>query len=96
MFIPGSNICIKPKFVKRVMRTYKVNSITPDGHYNLTELDYKTLKPIVDEDNNENTIIADKTYIDKQYQPLMEGGRRRRTKKTKKSKKGKKKTKRRY
>jgi hypothetical protein len=96
MFIPGSNICIKPQFVKRVMRTYKVNSITPDGHYNLTELDYKTLKPVVDDDNNENTIIADKTYIDEQYQPLMEGGRRRRTKKTKKSKKGKKKTKRRY
>jgi hypothetical protein len=96
MFRPGSNIYIKPQFVKRVTRTYKVNSITPDGHYNLTELDYKTLKPIVDEDNNENTIIADKTYIDEQYQPLMEGGRRRRTKKTKKSKKGKKKTKRRY
>jgi hypothetical protein len=96
MFIPDSNICIKPQFVKRVMRTYKVNSITPDGHYNLTELDYKTLKPVVDDDNNENTIIADKTYIDEQYQPLMEGGRRRRTKKTKKSKKGKKKTKRRY
>ena len=95
MFRPGSNIYIKPQFVKRVTRTYKVNSITPDGHYNLTELDYKTLKPIVDEDNNENTIIADKTYIDEQYQPLMEGGRRRRTKKTKKSKKGKKKTKRR-
>jgi hypothetical protein len=96
MFSPGSNICIKPQFVKRVMRTYKVNSITPDGHYNLTELDYKTLKPVVDDDNNENTIIADKTYIDEQYQQLMEGGRRRRTKKTKKSKKGKKKTKRRY
>ena len=96
MFSPGSNICIKPQFVKRVRRTYKVNSITPDGHYNLTELDYKTLKPVVDDDNNENTIIADKTYIDKQYQPLMEGGRRRRTKKTKKSTKGKKKTKRRY
>ena len=96
MFRPGSNIYIKPQFVKRVTRTYKVNSITPDGHYNLTELDYKTLKPVVDDDNNENTIIADKTYIDEQYQPLMEGGRRRRTKKTKKSKKGKKKTKRRY
>ena len=95
MFIPGSNICIKPKFVKRVMRTYKVNSITPDGHYNLTELDYKTLKPIVDEDNNENTIIAVKTYIDEKFQQLMEGGRKR-TKKTKKNKKGKKKTKRRY
>jgi hypothetical protein len=96
MFRPGSNIYIKPQFVKRVTRTYKVNSITPDGHYNLTELDYKTLKPVVDDDNNENTIIADKTYIDEQYQPLREGGRRRRTKKTKKSKKGKKKTKRRY
>ncbi len=59
------------------------------------ELDYKTLKPIVDEDNNENTIIADKTYIDEKFQPLMEGGRRR-TKKTKKSKRGKRKTKRRY
>ena len=96
MFSPGSNIYIKPQFVKRYIKTYKVNSITPDGHYNLTELDYKTLKPVVDEHNNENTIIADKTYIDKQYQPLMEGGRRRKTKKTKKSKKGKKKTKRRY
>jgi hypothetical protein len=95
MFSPGSNIYITPQFVKRVTRTYKVNSITPDGHYNLTELDYKTLKPIVDEDNNENTIIADKTYIDEKFQPLMEGGRRR-TKKTKKYKKGKKKTKRRY
>jgi hypothetical protein len=96
MFSPGSNINIKPQFVKRgIIRTYKVNSITPDGHYNLTELDYKTLKPIVDEDNNENTIIADKTNIDEKYQPLMEGGRRR-TKKTKKSKRGKKKTKRKY
>ena len=96
MFSPGSNIYIKPQFIKKVTRTYKVNSITPEGHYNVTELDYKTLKPVVDDDNNENTIIADKTYIDEQYQPLMEGGRRRRTKKTKKSKKGKKKTKRRY
>jgi hypothetical protein len=95
MFNPGSNIYIKPQFVKKIVRTYKVNSITPDGHYNLTELDYKTLKPIVDEDNNENTIIAVKTYIDEKFQPLMEGGRRR-TKKTKKNKKGKKKTKRRY
>ena len=82
MFSPGSNIYIKPQFVRTVMRTYKVNSITPEGHYNVTELDYKTLKPIVDEDNNENTIIADKTYIDEKFQPLMEGGRRR-TKKTK-------------
>ena len=95
MFSPGSNINIKPQFVKRVIITYKVNSITPEGHYNVTELDYKTLKPIVDEDNNENTIIADKTYIDEKFQLLMEGGRRR-TKKTKKSKKSKKKTKRRY
>ena len=95
MFSPGSIIYIKPQFIKNVMRTYKVNSITPEGHYNVTELDYKTLKPIVDEDNNENTIIADKTYIDEKFQPLMEGGRRR-TKKTKKSKKSKKKTKRRY
>ena len=95
MFSPGSNIYIKPQFIKKVMRTYRVNSITPEGHYNVTELDYKTLKPIVDEDNNENTIIADKTYIDEKFQLLMEGGRRR-TKKTKKSKRGKKKTKRRY
>ena len=95
MFSPGSNIYIKPQFIKNVKRTYKVNSITPEGHYNVTELDYKTLKPIVDEDNNENTIIADKTYIDEKFQPLMEGGRRR-TKKTKKSKRGKRKTKRRY
>jgi hypothetical protein len=95
MFSPGSNIYTKPEFIKKVMKIYKVNSITPDGHYNLTELDYKTLKPVVDEYNNENTIIADKLYIDEKYQPLMEGGRRR-TKKTKKSKKGKKKTKRRY
>ena len=95
MFSPGSNIYIKPQFIKKVMRTYRVNSITPEGHYNVTELDYKTLKPIVDEDNNENTIIADKTYIDEKFQPLMEGGRRR-TKKTKKSNKSKKKTKRRY
>ena len=95
MFSPGSNICIKPQFVRRVMRTYKVNSITPEGDYNVTELDYKTLKPIVDEDNNENTIIADKTYIDEKFQPLMECGRRK-TKKTKKTKRGKKKTKRKY
>ena len=95
MFSPGSIIYIKPQFIKNVMRTYKVNSITPEGHYNVTELDYKTLKPIVDEDNNENTIIADKTYIDEKFQLLMEGGRRR-TKKTKKSKRGKRKTKRRY
>ena len=95
MFSPGSNIYIKPQFIKKVMRTYRVNSITPEGHYNVTELDYKTLKPIVDEDNNENTIIADKKYIDEKFQPLMEGGRRR-TKKTKKTKRGKKKTKRKY
>ena len=95
MFSPGSIIYIKPQFIKKVKITYKVNSITPEGHYNVTELDYKTLKPIVDEDNNENTIIADKTYIDEKFQPLMEGGRRR-TKKTKKSKRGKRKTKRRY
>jgi hypothetical protein len=83
MFQPGTTITIKPEYKKRYFRTYKVNHVTEDGHYDLTELDYKTLKPNLDENNYENNIIGNKDYIEREFQPLMEGGKRRRTRRSK-------------
>lgn len=86
MFQPGTTIAIKPEYKKRFLRTYKVNHVNQDGNYELTELDDKTLKPILDENNYENNIIANKDYIEREFQPLMEGGKRRRTRRSKRSK----------
>ena len=90
MFYPGNNITTKPEYKYKHFRTYKVNSITQDGHYDLTELDYKTLKPILDENNYENNIISDKDFIEREFQPLMEGGRRKIMTKTRKTRKTRK------
>lgn len=89
MFQPGSTIVIKPEYKKRYFRTYKVNHVTQDGNYDLTELDDKTLKPILDENNYENNITANKDYIEREFQPLMEGGKRRRKTRRRKTRRSK-------
>jgi hypothetical protein len=84
MFQPGTTITVKPELNKlEKVTTYKVNSINPDGNYNLTELDYSTMKPIV---NGKKQDIIDKFYIEYAYQPLMEGGKRSKTRRTRKTK----------
>ena len=86
MFQPGTTIVIKSEYKRNVLRTYKVNHVNQDGNYELTELDDKTLKPILDKNNYENNIIANKDYIERQFQPLMEGGKRSKTRRSKRSK----------
>ena len=71
MFQPGTTIAITPKYKKIYFKTYKVNHVTQDGNYDLTELNYKTLEPILDENNYENNIIANKDYIEREFQPLI-------------------------